>query len=129
MVYQISIKLPSTWHTKYNGLLSLDGSLFLSEFWSFCGFFSSKNIPALLTWIIILSSFLLLFHYFSGFTNMFTVMKMEAFQKCGGNVFKSNDLTLHCSVNDRGFQEHHKILLTKNIRNKKPRRCNHFIIW
>ena len=51
---------------------------------------------------------------------MFTVMKMEAFQKCGGNIFKSHDLKLHCSVNDKGFQEHHKILLTKNIQNKNP---------
>lgn len=59
---------------------------------------------------------------------MFTVMKTEAFQKGGGNVFKINELKINCSVNDKGFQEHYKISLTKNIRNKKPTRCNNFII-
>ena len=55
-------------------------------------------------------------------------MKTEAFQKGGGNVFKINELKINCSVNDKGFQEHYKISFTKNIRNKKPKRCNNFII-
>ena len=59
---------------------------------------------------------------------MFTVLKTETFQKGEGNVMKQYIQKQYIEATFWGFQEFHKISLTKNMQNRKAGRCSNFII-
>ena len=53
---------------------------------------------------------------------MLTGMKTETFQKGEGNVMKQHIQKQCIEATFRGFQEFHKISLTRNMQNRKPGR-------